>query len=88
MNLIKKKIFCTLGHNSLNRRFLNFSKKNVNLLRINMSHVEAHELQRLIKYIRRNTNTPICIDSEGAQIRNQRMKSEQIFYKNGNIPFV
>ena len=83
MNLTKKKIFCTLGHNSLNRRFLNFSKKNVNLLRINMSHMEAHELQRLIKYIRRNTNTPICIDTEGAQIRTKVKK--KLFCKTNTL---
>ncbi len=83
MNAIKKKIFCTLGHNSLNRKFLNFSKKNVNLLRINMSHMEAHELPRLIKYIRRNTNTPICIDTEGAQIRTKVKK--KLFCKTNTL---
>jgi pyruvate kinase len=74
MSLNKKKIFCTLGPSSLNKKFLNFSKKNVDLLRINMSHVEANELPRIVRYIRNNTNVPICIDTEGAQIRTKVKK--------------
>ena len=71
---MKKEIFCTLGPNSLNKKFLNFSKRNVNLLRINMSHVEINKLPKIIKYIKKNTNTPICIDTEGAQIRTKVKK--------------
>ena len=72
---MKKEIFCTLGPNSLNKKFLNFSKRNVNLLRINMSHVEINKLPKIIKYIKKNTNTPICIDTEGAQIRTKVKKN-------------
>lgn len=71
---MNKEIFCTLGPNSLNKKFLNFSKRNVNLLRINMSHVEIYELPKIIKYIKKHTNTPICIDTEGAQIRTKVKK--------------
>jgi pyruvate kinase len=71
---MKKEIFCTLGPNSLNKKFLNFSKRNVNLLRINMSHVELNKLSKIIRYIKQHTNTPICIDTEGAQIRTKVKK--------------
>ena len=71
---MKKEIFCTLGPNSLNKKFLSFSNRNVNLLRINMSHVEINKLPKIIKYIKKNTNTPICIDTEGAQIRTKVKK--------------
>ena len=71
---MNKEIFCTLGPNSLNKKFLNFSKRNVNLLRINMSHVEIYELSKIIKYIKQHTNTSICIDTEGAQIRTKVKK--------------
>jgi len=71
---MKKEIFCTLGPNSLNKKFLNFSNRNVNLLRINMSHVEINKLPKIIKYIKKNTNTHICIETEGAKIRTKVKK--------------
>ena len=63
------KIICTLGPKSLNRKFLNFSSKNIDLLRLNMSHIETEELSKKIDFIRKYTKTQICIDTEGAQIR-------------------
>ena len=72
---MRKKIFCTLGPKSINKKFFIFSRKNIDLLRINMSHVEVEELPKLIKNIRKNTNTPICIDTEGAQIRTKIKKN-------------
>ena len=71
---MKNKIFCTVGPKSLNRNFLHFSRKNIDLLRINMSHVDIRHLEKIIKYIQRYTKTPICIDTEGAQIRTKIKK--------------
>ena len=68
---MKKKIFCTLGPSSINKNFLKFSKNKVDLLRINMSHVKIKDLNHLIKQIKKETNVPICIDTEGAQIRSK-----------------
>ena len=70
-----KKIICTLGPNSLNKTFLNFSRRNIDLLRLNMSHIDIQDLEKKIKFIRRYTNTPICIDTEGAQIRTKMFKN-------------
>ena len=75
-----KKI-CTLGPKSLNKDFLKFSKNKVNLLRLNMSHLSLMKLKKSIKYIRKYTKVPICIDTEGAQIRTKVKK--EIFLKNG-----
>ncbi len=64
------KIICTLGPSSLNKRFLNFAKKNgVKLLRLNMSHLKIIDLKKSIDFIKKNSPIPICIDTEGAQIR-------------------
>ena len=81
---MKKEIFCTLGPGSLNKRFLNFSKKNVNLLRLNMSHVDIKNLSKTIIFIRKHTKTPICIDTEGAQIRT-KVKKRIFLQKNKKI---
>ncbi len=65
----KKEIFCTLGPSSLNKKFLEFSKNNIDLLRLNMSHINLKQLKKNIGFIRKFTKVPICIDTEGAQIR-------------------
>ena len=72
---MKNEIFCTLGPSSLNRRFLTAaSQQKVNLLRINMSHVEIPKLINTIKFVKKYTRIPLCIDTEGAQIRTKIKK--------------
>ena len=80
----KIQILCTLGPSSLNRKFLNFTNNKVSLLRLNMSHIKLKKLKHLINFIKKNTSTPICIDTEGAQIRTKinkkkKFKINQIF---------
>ena len=77
----KIKIICTLGPQSLNKEFLKFSKNKISLLRLNMSHLNLSNLKKSIKFIRKYTNIPICIDTEGAQIRT-KVKREK-FYMYG-----
>ncbi len=80
----KVKIICTLGPSSINKKFLKFSKTNIDLLRLNMSHMKLNKLQSTINFIKRYTKTPICIDTEGGQIRTKTKKSK--FFKiNENI---
>ena len=81
---MKKKIeiFCTLGPSTLNRNFLQFSNNKVSLLRLNMSHVKIKQLASTIKFIRKFSNVPICVDTEGAQIRTKVIKKKN--YKNNN----
>ena len=65
-------IFCTLGPSSLNENFLIFLKKKkyiVSLVRINLSHIEVKDIEKTIKLIKKYCSIPICIDTEGAQIR-------------------
>ncbi len=65
-------IFCTLGPSSLNKKFLNYLEKRknlVSLVRINLSHISFKNLKKTIQLIRKNCSIPICIDTEGAQIR-------------------
>jgi len=86
-------IFCTLGPSSINKSFLKFAKNKISLLRLNMSHTNVETLKKNIIFIKKNSNIPICIDTEGAQIRirtkitkffkiNQKFK---IFKKNDSI---
>lgn len=65
-----------MGPATLNQKFLSYSKKNIDLLRINMSHINLKNLENTIKYIRKYTTTPICLDTEGAQIRTKIKKNK------------
>ena len=80
----KIKIICTLGPRSINSSFLKFSNNNVNLLRLNMSHLSINQLIKSIKFIRKYSKTPICIDTEGAQIRT-KVKKEKNYIRGQKL---
>lgn len=93
---MKKKIevFCTLGPACLNKKFLKFSNSNINLLRLNMSHLNIDQLKKNILYIRKFSKVPICIDTEGAQIRTKSKLTKYLkkgikikIFKNKNFYF-
>ena len=61
------KLFITLGPSTINKKFLSFiSKKNIKLLRINLSHTNINDLPKIVSYIRKYSNIDICFDTEGA----------------------
>ena len=65
-----KKILCTIGPKSLNKKTIKrLDDLSCSLFRINLSHTSIDELESVIKKIQKYTDTPICLDSEGAQIR-------------------
>jgi len=66
----KKEILCTLGPSSINKRVIErLSDLGVDLFRINMSHTDIDDIKSLIQKIKKYSSVPICIDTEGAQIR-------------------
>lgn len=66
----KPEILCTLGPASLDRRTIQrLEQSGASLFRINLSHTKVEDLARIIQTIRAATQVPICLDSEGAQIR-------------------
>jgi len=91
----KNKIFVTLGPSTLTKNFLVFAKTaKISFLRLNMSHIKINDLEKIINFIRKyNNKTPICIDTEGAQIRTKVKKKTffrkkekiKIFERNGNL---
>ena len=76
----KIKILCTLGPESLNKDFLKFANKKVDLVRLNLSHINIYNLEKIIKFVKKNTNVPICIDTEGAQIRTKIKKNRKFLF--------
>ena len=65
-----RKILCTLGPASMNDRVISrLTDLGVNLFRINLSHTKIKDLEKVIDFIQERTEVPICLDTEGAQVR-------------------
>ena len=79
---MNRKIYTTLGPASLNKQVVSsFDNNQVDLFRINLSHTPLSELESTVDMVRLWSDTDICFDSEGAQLRNQKMENGEVeFY--------
>ncbi len=79
MKLWNTEILCTLGPASFNPWVIErLEELGVGIFRINLSHTKANELSKLITDIQACTDVPICLDTEGAQIRTGDFSEERI----------
>ena len=79
---IKKLV--TLGPSSMSSAVVHsLSRLEVDLFRINLSHTDIDNVEDIIKTVQAWTDVPICLDSEGAQVRNQEMMNESVFFESG-----
>ena len=82
---MSKKILVTLGPSSMSEDIITgCADLGVYLFRINLSHTPLEAVAPTIEKIRCWTDIPICLDSEGAQLRNQEMTSETVAFKEGD----
>jgi pyruvate kinase len=83
------KILSTLGPGSLNQETVQtLPQTGVNLFRINLSHTALDDVEGIISQIQSWTNVPVCLDSEGAQVRNGFMESGSVVYQTGDSLFI
>ncbi|MDP7642110.1 MAG: pyruvate kinase, partial [Alphaproteobacteria bacterium] len=67
---MSKEIFCTLGPASMNGRVIGrLAELGATLFRINLSHTLLADVGAVIDTIRGHTDVPVCLDTEGAQVR-------------------
>ena len=77
-------IICTLGPSSLNEDVVGkLDRLGVSLFRINLSHTPLDKVEEVIDKIAGWTDKAICLDSEGAQMRNESMVSEAVALEPG-----
>jgi len=77
-----KEIFCTLGPASLNVPVIKrLEEIGVSLFRINLSHTQISDLPKIISFIQSTSMVPVCLDSEGAQIRTGLLKENTVELK-------
>ena len=74
----------TIGPKSLKKNIIQkMDDYGIFVFRINLSHTSINHLKETITTIKIYTNTPICLDSEGAQIRNRKMLNDKVILKDG-----
>ncbi|MGD0589116.1 MAG: pyruvate kinase [Thermoplasmata archaeon] len=82
---VRKALICTLGPSSLNERVIRqLEEAGVTSFRINMSHTDIGDLERVIHLIHKCTHVPICLDTEGAQIRTGDM-NDGVAVREGSL---
>lgn len=78
------KILVTLGPSSMSEDVVKrCADEGVYVFRINLSHTALEDVAPAIKKIHGWTDVPICLDSEGAQLRNQKMQSNAVSFVEG-----
>jgi pyruvate kinase len=81
-----REILCTLGPSSLSEREIRrMAEVGVSLFRINLSHTSLGALPGVVAKIRAHTEVPVCLDSEGAQIRTGRLAGGRITVHEHNV---
>jgi pyruvate kinase len=86
---VKIKILCTLGPASLNGRVIKqLSERGVDLFRLNLSHTPLDALENALKLVRRHSEVPICLDSEGPQVRCGPMLPDVVVEEGAEVELV
>jgi sulfate adenylyltransferase len=90
MNNSKITIIATVGPSSLKENTIKEMEKwGADIFRINLSHTSIDDLKGIIDKLRSWTSKPICLDSEGAQIRTGKyLEGEINLQTNSVIPIV
>lgn len=80
------KILVTLGPSSMQQDIINqMEKENVYLFRINLSHTPSELIEDVVREAQSYTRVPVCIDSEGAQIRNHPMVNGEALLRKSDV---
>jgi pyruvate kinase len=82
-------IICTLGPASLDHDVIReLDVRGVDLFRINLSHTRLADLEATIDFIRRCSDVPICLDTEGPQVRCGPVVDELLLEPGAKIELV
>jgi len=78
-------IWCTLGPSSLNKRIIGrLEETGVSIFRINLSHTPAEEIEKNVRLVQKYTSVPVCLDTEGPQVRTGIIKGRGALLKENN----
>lgn len=84
-----QRLLCTLGPSSLNERVISeLEEAGASLFRVNMSHTEVDNLDRILRFVRKHTRVPLSIDTEGARMRTGLMSDRVTVFEGGQVRLV
>jgi pyruvate kinase len=79
-------LFCTLGPSSLKPRVIKrLDALGVGMFRINLSHTSIDDLASVVALVQSHSNVPICLDSEGAQVRTGKFAAKFTRLRKGGV---
>jgi len=82
---MSKEIWCTLGPSSLNDRVIGrLEELGVSLFRLNLSHTRLEKVAEIVEFIQTRTKVPVCLDSEGAQVRTSDLVGGKVVVRENN----
>ena len=83
---MSKEIFCTIGPASMNKQVLaRLEELGATLFRINLSHTRLEDVAEVIDFIQAHSAVPVCLDSEGAQIRTGSLTEGSVTVPEGTV---
>jgi pyruvate kinase len=85
---MKIQILCTLGPASLRPDVIEgLHARGIDLFRINLSHTPLEAVQGTIDLIRGHSDIPICLDTEGPQVRCGPMQRDVVLVPGSTVRF-
>lgn len=82
---MSKEIWCTLGPSSLNDRVIDrLEELGVNLFRLNLSHTKVEKVAEIVEFIQTRTKVPVCLDTEGAQVRTSSLTAGKVVVRENS----
>src|SRR5919108_3577701 len=86
MTEMKIKILCTLGPASLDGDVIHaLDSAGVDVFRINLSHTLLESVEDTIALIRRYSSVPICLDTQGPQVRCGTMTGDVVLDEGAEV---
>jgi len=81
-----RKVICTVGPSSLKPGVIRrLQGLGVNLFRINLSHTPLDEVRPAILFLQKHFAVPICLDSEGAQVRTGKFTGARVQLRKDSL---
>jgi pyruvate kinase len=79
------RILVTLGPSSLSEEVVTrCAQSDIYVFRLNLSHTPIDAIEDTVRRIQGWTDVPVCLDSEGAQLRCQAMTDGQVRFADGD----
>lgn len=83
---MKHDLLCTLGPSSLNEGVIKrLEELGASIFRLNLSHTPHSAVEATLEYILSQTDVPICIDTEGAQVRSGSLVDGRVQVKENSL---